>query len=213
MKKKQKMKRRRRLHAQKQEKKLISSSFSLLCLSLPLSCSLTTATNSLSLYIYISILHAPSSSSSSSSSSSKASTGTPYSLTTGLPDSLTRRYLPSARRIARSITACAMPQQPSGESAMLAASSRVLNVCAPRTECADASRGCERETNPSLTKSTPLTRADAAQRASLGALFFSSVAKTAPRCASSLARQSTPVSFGSYSVRARTATSLVCGCG
>ena len=79
--------------------------------------------------------HAPSSSS-SSSSSSNASAGTPYSLTTGLPASLTSRYLPSAgSRIARSITACAMPQHDSGESAMLAASSRGLTVCAPSTEC------------------------------------------------------------------------------
>ena len=61
------------------------------------------------------------------------------------------------------------------------------------------SRGWARATYPSLMVSTPATSAVAVHLASLLALFFSSVASTAPRWFSIFCRQSTPVSLQTQS--------------
>mmetsp|Transcript_27215 Transcript_27215/g.82613 ORF Transcript_27215/g.82613 Transcript_27215/m.82613 type:complete len:271 (+) Transcript_27215:522-1334(+) len=138
-----------------------------------------------------------------SSSSSNASSGIVYRRITGLLGSLSSRYRPSSSCRHKSTMDFSTPHALLELRLICRANSAGLYVWVPSTTWLELSLTWLRDTYPSLIMSAPASIDCNVHLASLQELFFSSVARTAPRCESNFCLQSRPfVNLASTSLRA-----------
>merc|ERR1719370_1446496 len=133
-----------------------------------------------------------------------------YSLIIGLLGSFTIRYFPSFWAITRSRTHLTIPQALSMLRLICWPNSIGLNFCVPRMTCLELSLTLYLVTYPNLRLSAPARMLCTVHLANLQALFFNSLASTAPLWVSSFCLQSTPpLCLESHSFRAFKFTNCV----
>merc|ERR1712217_335039 len=129
--------------------------------------------------------------------------GTSYIRMTDLVGSFRMRYLPSSQVMIRSTMDRRIPNMLLRFISMVSANVSTWYVWTPKIEWFHGSVGVCRDTYPNFMVVHPAKIACAVHRPSLKLLFFNSVAKHAPRCASKRWRHELLVP-GSYSLSAFT---------